>query len=50
MAPDIEATQATTSVEPAVQGWTTPEIVSFDAVTITESTGIFLGDFLNSLS
>jgi hypothetical protein len=50
MTPDIDHAQITTEIDAKTPAWTTPEIASFDAVVVTESTGALPGDFLVSLS
>jgi hypothetical protein len=50
MIPDIEPTHGSIASESAAQAWITPEITSFDVVTVTEGTGVLAGDLLNSLS
>lgn len=50
MTPDIEPVHNAIAREPMAPAWITPEITSFDAVTVTEGTGVLIGDILNSLS
>ena len=50
MTPDIDPAYNAVASEPTAQIWITPEITSFDAVTVTEGTGVLIGDILNGLS
>lgn len=50
MTPEIKTPETDNAVAAIREPWVTPEIASFDAVTVTQATGVLLGDFLNSLS